>query len=402
MPQNTMQHIFLENHQSVLAYSPKDKRLTRRLVADLKSEGIIAWTGDYLKTSGDYWLSSMQQALDQANCLLVLLTPDAMQTYSVEQAVAYAREQSIPIFLLLAKGDALTIQFGKFGSASLIDLRPQVQNKEHLVSPELMTAVNQPRPDPPRRYLYWNPLDQFRLFFAMFWHPERVQREQQDRQLTNLKRTGGWLAITMFFLILLCSAIGDMVTEPSLRSFSRIVFISIPGIWIGQFFESITSWDYVLNAILGGVAMILLLLATLLLIDLEQVRLPRLTSITFFITFPLLGGIAGGIAEAFQTHRLIIFFFTLISAFIWGAVAISLAVSTVVSAVGSGAWGIFILFLLGSTVGILAIVIVYLLLFLVADSLIRTLYLNKRSHVSRAVPSVAIGCYVLLLFAATL
>jgi hypothetical protein len=372
----------------------------RRLVTDLKSEGLIAWTGDYLKMSGDYWLTSLHQALDQANCLLVLLTPDAGNAFPVKQAVEYAHQHNIPVVLVIAKGDPQTIRLWEFGDAALIDIRQRVQTNDHLLSPELHNAIIEPRPQRPKPYLYWNPVDQCRLFFAMFWHPNRIRHDRHDRQLTNLKRTGGWLAVSMFIMILLASAIGDVIADPNLRSFSRIVLITIPSIWSGQFFEAVTGWNFILNAIIAGLAMILLLLASLLLIDLHHVKSVGLTGTVFFITFPFLSGIAGGIAEAFQTHRLMIFFFTLTTAFVWGAVAISLMATTVVSSLGTGAGGILTLLLMGSAVGIFAILVVYLLLFLVADSLIRTLFLNKRSHVSRAVPAIGIACYALLFMAA--
>lgn len=395
-----MRHIFLDKHQAVLCYNSKDRRLAQRLMADLKTHSVSVWTGDYLKPSSDYWLTSLHQALDVANSLFVILTPHTKSTAQVQQAIDYAHEKSIPVYLLLASGDATNIRFDSFGKSHLFDIRKRVQSDQSLAVPEILSAAHHPPAKPPNAYLYWNPIDQFRLFFAMFWYPERVRAAQKDHKLTIIKRTGGWLAATMFFAILFIFALEDVIQEPNLRSIFRVALVTIPGIWSGQFYEILTWWNFAINAIVVAVAMMLLLLVTLLLIDLNNVSSGGFTTLTFFITFPLLGGIAGGIAEAFQTHRLAIFFFSLISAFVWGATAISLMTDTVVSGIGTGAGAILILMLLGSLVGIIAIIIVYLLLFLVADSLIRTLYLDKKSTVSRVVPTVGIACYGLLIIAA--
>jgi formylglycine-generating enzyme required for sulfatase activity len=93
-------------HHVFLSYSRKDNDAMCRVRDDLRAEGLIVWTDANLKVGTQQWKDAIQDAIENAGCLVVILSPDAKQSVWVDRELEYARAQRVSIFSVLARGDA--------------------------------------------------------------------------------------------------------------------------------------------------------------------------------------------------------------------------------------------------------------------------------------------------------
>lgn len=89
----------------------------------LRAKGLEVWTDENLKPGTRSWKNAIQNALESANCLVVIFSPHSKQSEWVQEEMNYAEAQDIRIFPILAKGDVKTsVPFG-FITAQWIDVR---------------------------------------------------------------------------------------------------------------------------------------------------------------------------------------------------------------------------------------------------------------------------------------
>lgn len=69
------------------------------------NNGLSVWTDKNIKPGSSSWLTSITQAIKNAGCLTVILSPDAANSEWVEKEVHFAKIQGKPIFVVLAVGD---------------------------------------------------------------------------------------------------------------------------------------------------------------------------------------------------------------------------------------------------------------------------------------------------------
>ena len=80
--------------QVFLSYSRRDDHFVRRLAADLEKRGVDVWldTDDLDDTDEDRWRRSIVQAITKSSALVVVLSPDSVESAPVERELTIAAE----------------------------------------------------------------------------------------------------------------------------------------------------------------------------------------------------------------------------------------------------------------------------------------------------------------------
>lgn len=94
-----------ENTDIFLSYSRQERELMQRVSADLRANGFSVWTDEALRPGEESWKRAIEQAIERAGCVVVLLSPGAKQSEWVERELDYAKAYDRRIFPLLAKGN---------------------------------------------------------------------------------------------------------------------------------------------------------------------------------------------------------------------------------------------------------------------------------------------------------
>lgn len=128
-----MEHVFL-------SYSRNDTDIMRRVRDHLLDEGIVVWTDETLVPGTPSWMDAIEDAIERADALVVLLTPNAKKSRWVKkEEMRYAEMQEKRIFPLLARGTEKTsIPFG-FITAQHLDIRTEAVFERGMV--ELIWAM---------------------------------------------------------------------------------------------------------------------------------------------------------------------------------------------------------------------------------------------------------------------
>lgn len=96
-----LKHVFI-------SYSQADLDIMHRARADLKQAGIPVWTDESIKTGASFWQGVIEDAIENAGCLLMLMSPDAKTSDWVRRELSYAAAREIPIYPALVRGDELS------------------------------------------------------------------------------------------------------------------------------------------------------------------------------------------------------------------------------------------------------------------------------------------------------
>ncbi len=88
-----------------LSYSRENISLLWKVKRDLIATGIEIWTDENLQAGTPAWQDAIEKALDEALCLVVIMTPDAKKSKWVKREIGYAQVTDTRIFPLLALGE---------------------------------------------------------------------------------------------------------------------------------------------------------------------------------------------------------------------------------------------------------------------------------------------------------
>ncbi len=98
---STSRHVFL-------SYSRRDAAFMRRVCDDLSAEGLTVWTDETgLEPGTPDWEAAIDEALERAGCMVVLLSPEAKESRWVGIETARAEARGTPIIPVLLHGEAL-------------------------------------------------------------------------------------------------------------------------------------------------------------------------------------------------------------------------------------------------------------------------------------------------------
>jgi hypothetical protein len=73
-----------------ISYASKDEALATRLVASLEDAGLDAWYKKREIMPGDNWAEKIASGLKESNAMVVLVTPEALESDAVQNSISYA------------------------------------------------------------------------------------------------------------------------------------------------------------------------------------------------------------------------------------------------------------------------------------------------------------------------
>jgi len=142
-----------------LSYSRHNTDVMRRLYADLRDAGFSVWTDEGLEAGTESWKAAVEEAVQQARCMVVILTPESKASFWVNNEVSYARQFERRIFPVLASGDVTSAVPIDLINAQRVDVRQDYKRNvdEKLIAvlvnylrPSKEPAPPTPPPSPPR------------------------------------------------------------------------------------------------------------------------------------------------------------------------------------------------------------------------------------------------------------
>ncbi|MEO8609692.1 MAG: toll/interleukin-1 receptor domain-containing protein [Chloroflexota bacterium] len=92
-------------HHIFLSYSRQDTDIMRRVRDDLRKAGLSVWTDEGIEPGSPSWEQTIQNAVEQSVCLIVLLSPSAKNSTWIRREVGYAEDTAKKaIFPVLVRG----------------------------------------------------------------------------------------------------------------------------------------------------------------------------------------------------------------------------------------------------------------------------------------------------------
>lgn len=109
-----------------LSYAHKDNHYRKQVQKALEKRGLSVWVDDRGIAPGESWQEAVQEAIDNACVVVVILSPDAKESRYVNRELNYADNQKKRIFPILARGNSKNavpfvvsgIQFVSIGKTS--------------------------------------------------------------------------------------------------------------------------------------------------------------------------------------------------------------------------------------------------------------------------------------------
>jgi hypothetical protein len=73
-----------------ISHSHKDRNFAQKLAAQLKDEGLDVWNPEQELLPGDLWSLTLGKALEKADAMVVLLSPDSVNSPQTLNEIQYA------------------------------------------------------------------------------------------------------------------------------------------------------------------------------------------------------------------------------------------------------------------------------------------------------------------------
>jgi hypothetical protein len=99
--------------RAFLSYARPNAAFADRLAAALPALGIEPWIDREGIHGGAKWSSAIQQALDEADVLILVLSPSAMSSSNVEDEWQYALDRGKPVLPVLLEPTDVHFQLGR-------------------------------------------------------------------------------------------------------------------------------------------------------------------------------------------------------------------------------------------------------------------------------------------------
>lgn len=140
-----MSHVFL-------SYSRKDAEIMRQLREQLSRRGLDVWTDEDLVPGTPLWRNAIESALNEAGCVVAIMSPQFKQSEWAEREMSYAAARNLLIIPVLVRGDKQDAVPLELAGAHYVDLR---DNDSSVVQTLIATvrdhvdARTSPTPAPP-------------------------------------------------------------------------------------------------------------------------------------------------------------------------------------------------------------------------------------------------------------
>lgn len=109
----------------------------QRIRSELHVAGLSVWTDEGIEPGTPSWRKTIENAIKNADCLIVIFSPGACQSYWVQAELDYAWTQHKAIFPILARGnESESIPMG-FAGYQYTDIRDDLlaeSNLQHLIA----------------------------------------------------------------------------------------------------------------------------------------------------------------------------------------------------------------------------------------------------------------------------
>jgi len=99
------QPTIIQNKHVFISYCHKDFDLLQRMKSMLSKNGIDFWNDEKIQQGTDNWEKRIALAIEQAGCVIAILSPDAKKSKWVSLELSYAEIHNIRVFPILARGD---------------------------------------------------------------------------------------------------------------------------------------------------------------------------------------------------------------------------------------------------------------------------------------------------------
>lgn len=96
-----------------LSYSRKDEQFARQLAGALSNRGFDVWIDVEDIPAGMKWSSAIQQGLDSADAMVVIISPDSMASSNVEDEWQYFLDQRKPVIPALLREAKMHFQLSR-------------------------------------------------------------------------------------------------------------------------------------------------------------------------------------------------------------------------------------------------------------------------------------------------
>jgi hypothetical protein len=96
-----------------VSYSRKDESLARRLAASLSDLNADIWIDVDDIPAGKKWSSAIQQGLDSADLMILVISPDSMASHNVEDEWQYFLDSRKPVIPVLARPARIQFQLNR-------------------------------------------------------------------------------------------------------------------------------------------------------------------------------------------------------------------------------------------------------------------------------------------------
>ncbi len=284
-------------HHVFVSYSRKDADIMRRIYADMQAAELLVWTDESLVPGTESWKNAIENAIQNAGSVVVILSPDSKQSIWVERELDYARACGLPIIPVLARGDTevSAIPF-ELINAQRVDIRTDyAANIRHLIhavrdsldKPGEAQPVTHPQGHathntyvPPGADVLdpGNFLDHLRLLGWLLLEPQQLIAYRSAQGSRTIRQTGAWLVSDIvwstFLLPMLGYVLGTVKIPGSVSDQSiNLLMISAGLLFLGGWFMTARiGWHE--NQIAGFVLLVA-------------------TTVMATLIFAIIGGIAG-------------------------------------------------------------------------------------------------------------
>lgn len=137
-----------EQKHAFISYSRRNIDVMRRLAHMLRESGIPVWTDERLTAGTPSWKNSIENALQGAFCVIVLMSPTAKTSEWVERELDYAYMLQLPIFPVLIEGsqrDAVPFEIINMQYVDArADLDQGLQQIVSLLAPNAVVSLDKP------------------------------------------------------------------------------------------------------------------------------------------------------------------------------------------------------------------------------------------------------------------
>jgi hypothetical protein len=88
-----------------LSYSRADRDSMRYIRESLSVSGLTVWSDEDLEPGTKMWRTAVESAIENARCVVAVLSPEAKQSTWVGEELNYAAIHNVRVFTVLVRGD---------------------------------------------------------------------------------------------------------------------------------------------------------------------------------------------------------------------------------------------------------------------------------------------------------